>query len=80
MKDSTSSLSEAITVFGGMDGLDLRIHTIEEIVDSHAWQTMWNERFEDKSILMCARVCGKFPEVEVSQCRDQFLELREFNE
>jgi sulfatase maturation enzyme AslB (radical SAM superfamily) len=80
MNDSTASLLAAITVFGGMDGLDLRTHTIEEIVDSHAWQTMWNERFEDKSILMCARVCGKFPEVEVSQCRDQFLELREFNE
>lgn len=80
MNDSTASLLAAITVFGGMDGLDLRTHTIEEIVNGHAWQTMWNERFEDKSILMCARVCGKFPEVEVSQCRDQFLDLKEFNE
>jgi hypothetical protein len=79
MNDSTVSLLEAIKSFGGIGGLDLRKHSMEEIVDSEVWQSMWNERFEDKSILMCARVCGKFPEVEVSQCRDQFLELREFN-
>jgi hypothetical protein len=67
-------------VFGGINGLDLHTHSVQEIVDSDAWQTMWNERFEDKSILMCARVCGKFPQVEISQCRDQFLDLKEFNE
>jgi MoaA/NifB/PqqE/SkfB family radical SAM enzyme len=80
MNDSTTSLLDAIKDFGGIDGLDLRKRSIEEIVNSTVWQSMWNKRFEDKSILMCARVCGKFPEAEVSQCRDQFLELREFNE
>ena len=80
MNDSTASLLDAIKDFGGIDGLDLRKHSIEEIVDSTVWQSMWNKHFEDKSILMCARVCGKFPEAEVSQCRDQFLDLKEFNE
>lgn len=80
MNDSNTSLMEALDEFGGLPGLDLHTHTMEEIVDGHTWQTMWNTRFEDKSILMCARVCGKFPEVEISQCRDQFLELTEFDE
>jgi MoaA/NifB/PqqE/SkfB family radical SAM enzyme len=80
MNDSTTSLMKALEAFGGISGLDLRKRTIQEIVDSNEWQTVWNEGFKTNSILMCARVCGKFPEVEVSQCRDQFLELKEFNE
>jgi hypothetical protein len=64
--------------FGGLDGLDLRKHTMEKIVDSDVWQTFWDQSFEDKSILMCSRVCGKFPEPVISQCRDQFLELEDW--
>lgn len=80
MQDSIDSLNTAVAKFGGMDKLDLHQHSIKDIVDSNEWQTVWNDGFEDNSILMCARVCGKFPEVEISQCRDQFLELDTFNE
>ncbi len=80
MQDSIDSLNTAITKFGSINKLDLHQHTIKDIIDSNEWQTVWNEGFEDNSILMCARVCGKFPEVEISQCRDQFLELDTFNE
>ena len=80
MQDSIDSLNTAVTKFGGMDKLDLHQHSIKDIIDSNEWQTVWNDGFEDNSILMCARVCGKFPEVEISQCRDQFLELDTFNE
>jgi hypothetical protein len=80
MQESTSSLNTAINNLGGINKLNLRQYTIKDIVDSNEWQTVWNKGFEDNSILMCARVCGKFPEVEISQCRDQFLELDTFNE
>ena len=78
MNDSYDSLAKTLEKFGGIDGLSLYHKTIKEIVNSNEWQTVWNKGFEDKSILMCARVCGKFTNVDVSQCRDQFLDLDEF--
>lgn len=79
MNDSHKSLFEALEAFGGLEGLNLTKRSFEEIINSDEWQTVWNKGFEDKSILMCARVCGKFPNTDVSQCRDQFLELNEFS-
>jgi hypothetical protein len=67
-----------IEAFGGLAGLDLRTYTMQEIIDSPVWQTLWDESFKDKSMPICARVCGKFPETPMSQCRDQFLELDQF--
>ena len=78
MNDSLASLNIALEKFGGIEALNLNNRSIEEIVNSNEWQTIWNSGFEDKSILMCARVCGKFTEVKISQCRDQFLELDKF--
>jgi MoaA/NifB/PqqE/SkfB family radical SAM enzyme len=78
VQDSTQSLMKKIEAFGGLDGLDIRTHSIQEIVDSDVWQSMWDESFEDKSLPICARVCGKFPDTAMSQCRDQFLELDRF--
>jgi MoaA/NifB/PqqE/SkfB family radical SAM enzyme len=77
MRDSKDSLTAALTAFGS-DGLNLHKRSIKEIVNSREWQTVWNSSFETNSIMMCARVCGKFPANEISQCRDQFLELDTF--
>ena len=78
MNNSYSTLMETLKPFGGMEGLSTKHRSIKEIVNSNEWQTVWNKGFDDKSILMCARVCGKFTNVDVSQCRDQFLDLDEF--
>jgi MoaA/NifB/PqqE/SkfB family radical SAM enzyme len=78
MNDSYASLNKTLENFGGMSGLSLHNRTIKEIVNSPEWQTVWNKGFEDKSILMCSRVCGKFPDTPISQCRDQFLDLDVF--
>lgn len=75
--DSRASLKAVMDKIGDTD---LRNRSIEEIVDSVEWQTLWNQAFKDNSVLVCARVCGKFPEPIVSQCRDQFLDLDNFNE
>ena len=77
--DSRDSFSKLVDEFGGLDAFNIRLHTIQEIVDSEAWQTKWNRVFKDNSVHVCARVCGKFPEPTISQCRDQFLDLEEFN-
>lgn len=79
-RDSSSSLQQVLKRFGGMEQFNLRNRTIEEIVDSVEWQTVWDETFKDNSLRVCTRVCGKFPEPVISQCRDQFLDLEKFNE
>ena len=76
--DSQASFSKLVDEFGGMDMFSLQYRTIEEIVDSTDWQTKWDEVFADNTVHVCARVCGKFPEPTISQCRDQFLDLEEF--
>lgn len=80
MNHSKRSLDNALESFGGIEGLNINKRSIKDIVNSHAWQTVWNKGFEDKSVVMCARVCGKFKTVDISQCRDQFLELDIFDE
>lgn len=79
VNDSISSLISTIKEFGGQEGLDLENKSIEEIVDSKEWQTVWNASFENKSILMCVRVCGKFAENKISQPQQELLDLKEFN-
>ena len=78
--DAQESLQRLLTRFGGMEYFNLRNYSIQEVIDSEAWQTLWDEAFEKNTLPTCARTCGKFPEPVVSQCRDQFVDLDEFNE
>ena len=78
--DAQESLQKLLTRFGGMEYFNIRNYSIESIVDSEAWQTLWDEAFKENTLPTCARTCGKFPEPIVSQCRDQFVDLDEFNE
>jgi hypothetical protein len=78
---SKASLDNVLSLFGGIEKLDIDKSSVKEIVDSDMWQTVWDDNFNGSNKLhVCARVCGKFPEQVVSQCRDQFLDLDNFNE
>jgi MoaA/NifB/PqqE/SkfB family radical SAM enzyme len=77
-QDSQASLNAVLDKFGGLEQFNLRNRSIEEIVNSAEWQTVWDESFKDNTLHVCARTCGKFPEPVVSQCRDQFLDLDNF--
>jgi MoaA/NifB/PqqE/SkfB family radical SAM enzyme len=77
-QDSQASLTTVLDKFGGLEQFNLRNRTIQEIVDSEEWQTIWDESFKDNTLHVCARTCGKFPEPVISQCRDQFLDLENF--
>lgn len=78
--DSQNSLNKVLDMFGGLEQFNLRNRTIQDIVDSNEWQTVWDDSFKKNTPLVCVRTCGKFPEPTISQCRDQFLDLKEFNE
>ena len=78
--DSKQSLQRLVDQFGGIEQFNLRNHTIQEVVDSEQWQTLWNHSFTDDKLPVCVRTCGKFPEKIISQCRDQFVDLDTFDE
>jgi len=79
-QDSREMFFELIEKFGGMEQFNLRNRSIEEIVNSKEWQTIWTDSFTDNPLRVCTRTCGKFPTPVLSQSRDQFLDLKEFNE
>ena len=78
--DSKQSLQRLVDQFGGIEQFNLRNYTIQEVVDSEQWQTLWNHSFTDDKLPVCVRTCGKFPEKIISQCRDQFVDLDTFDE
>ena len=78
--DSKFSLQMLLEQFGGIERLNLRKNTIQDIVDSPEWQSQWDASFADNKLHVCVRTCGKFPEKVISQCRDQFVDLDTFNE
>lgn len=78
--NSKKSLFETIERFGGIERFNLSKHSIASIIDSNNWQTIWDSGFEKNEPLVCVRICGKFPEPTISQCRDQFIDLENFND
>lgn len=79
-KDSKDSFNNMVDKFGGLEQFNLRNNSIEQIVNSTAWQTLWDDSFVNDKLPVCGRTCGKFEENTVSQCRDQFLKLENFND
>lgn len=76
--ESKKSLDKVLSHF--KNGNDLHNNAIKELVNSDAWQTKWNSAFDGPNKLhVCARVCGKWKESIVSQCRDEFLDLKKLD-
>lgn len=63
-----------INDFGGLNNLNA-LHGIKNIIDSDAWQSMWDKKWHEEKLITCARVCGKFKSVEISQPNDQFIDI-----
>lgn len=54
--------------------------SIENIIDSEAYQTMWKDMWIDNKSLACARSCGKHPEANISSSKDQVSEFTAFRD
>ena len=64
--------NEIISEFGGIDKLNATTHGIESILDSTAWNTIWENHFTENKFITCARICGS--NVNISKPIDQFIE------
>jgi MoaA/NifB/PqqE/SkfB family radical SAM enzyme len=79
-EESRQMFFDLVNKFGGIEKFNLRNRTMEAIVNSNEWQTIWTESFKNNPLRVCTRTCGKFSTPVLSQSRDQFLNLKEFDE
>jgi len=56
---------------GGSTALDATQHSIQSIIDSPEYQTVWQQYWDRKGLITCARSCGITQ--EFSNPRDQFI-------
>jgi MoaA/NifB/PqqE/SkfB family radical SAM enzyme len=62
---------ELVKSLGGIDALNGEKKTVKDIINSEAYQTVWDSYWNDNKLITCARSCGVLPEV-FSTPRDQF--------
>ena len=63
---------QMVNGLGGIDRLYAINNSIEDIIESTAWQTVWEKHWNEKTLLTCARVCGKI-ENGFSKPSEQFV-------
>ena len=61
--------SELVTDLGDTSAVTVGI---KNVIDSDAWQSVWETYWTTKKLIMCARICGQ--SAEISRPGDQFLE------
>ena len=60
-----------LTDLGGTQALDATQHSVQSIIDSTEYQTVWQKYWDKKGLITCARSCGVTK--EFSNPRDQFI-------
>lgn len=60
--------------------IDLTKRHVKDIIDSPSWQTVWQQYWNDKALLVCAKTCGKSKQDKFSKPSDQIIERVNFNE
>lgn len=67
-----TELNTVVREFGGKDFFNLKKTSIEEVLDSTEYQTLWKKYWDMKKLLICARTCGKN---QFSKPTDQYIEI-----
>lgn len=68
-------LEQYHTLVNDLGSLNLLERSMEEIINSQEWQTTWDQYWQDKKLITCARTCGTLP---ISKPKDQFVERISF--
>ena len=69
---------DLVDSLGGIEKLDAVNVGIKNIIDSDPWQTVWDTYWNEKKMIICARICGVTD--EISDPNDQFLICDKFND
>ena len=63
---------DLVETLGGIDNLSALNRPIKDIIDDTVWQTAWDQYWNEKKLITCARVCGKMID-NFSKPIDQFV-------
>jgi MoaA/NifB/PqqE/SkfB family radical SAM enzyme len=66
-----SQYYDLVDSLGGLPKLDIEKNSLKDIIDSAEYQSVWNEYWNDKKLITCARVCGRTD--VISNPNDQFV-------
>jgi len=69
---------ELVESLGGIDMLSALNNSIQSIIDSEPYQTVWDAYWTTNKLVTCGRSCGILPEV-FSTPRDQFVTNEKLN-
>jgi sulfatase maturation enzyme AslB (radical SAM superfamily) len=73
-KQIREQFNELISELGNTNALDL---SIESVINSTPWQTVWGKYWTTKKMITCARICGNSK--EISRPEDQFVNREIFS-
>jgi len=77
-KNITDQFEELVMSLGGLDSIDTLQYSIQKIIDSEPYQTVWDDYWTTNKLITCARSCGEIPEL-FSTPRDQFISNEKLN-
>ena len=64
--------NDLMSKLGNTSAMD---RTVEEIVNSDSYQTVWQDYWTDQKLITCARTCGVAPSITFSQPKDQIVNV-----
>jgi MoaA/NifB/PqqE/SkfB family radical SAM enzyme len=68
-----SQYHDIVESFGGIDKLNAVTNTVKDIVDSDSYQQLWFNYWNERSLITCARMCGRAPTSNFAKSRDQVV-------
>jgi hypothetical protein len=73
IKEITDTMmSQHIDMIKTIGEVNTLLRTVEDIIDSTEYQSMWDEYWTTKKLLICARTCGVSKKIEFSLPREQW--------
>lgn len=72
-KDMLSQYNSLVNDLGNINALE---HTVQDIIDSVEWQSVWEKYWGEKKLITCAKTCGKIK--QIPKPKDQFVNVTGF--
>jgi hypothetical protein len=68
-----SQYHKIVESFGGIEKLNATTNTVKDIIESNSYQTLWYQYWSERSLITCARMCGRSPINNFAKSRDQLV-------
>ncbi len=78
-QEMLNQYNKMIDSLGGLSKLDATKQTIQQIIESTEYQSVWDNYWNREKLITCVRSCGVLPEV-FSTSADQFRSIEKLNE